>query len=351
MATNKSRHLRTISESSSHAGLDPDQRHVVNLERYRSLSAKVERCLQEIVERIHEQNPTLNFELLVPPASHLTSYLPNENKEFYFDFYLVWKNFGRFQIEKDDSSICCKIKYLNKSITWSRAEQDRLLITQVNKTRSPYINGRGLRDLFHEALCDRSLDLIRLDFIEYLIYFDLIIPSAKEKTTCHVSLLPCIHIPEENEVLLPYGTLRWYQRSLRPISENNLNSYLQQPLQNISIRRYLSTNETVDTSAKCSRQDQLAFARARAIIHELLLPCTLEHCDSMELLRSPFDDDLDETKKLFFIPHRTDRNCNVFPAGQYLLDDPKAKRFVKRILQINTKIPTMIQRENSEVKA
>ncbi|UJR33057.1 hypothetical protein I4U23_020516 [Adineta vaga] len=350
MATNKSKHSRTVSESSSHTGLDPEQRHAANLERYRSLSAKVERCLQELIERVCKQNPTLNFELLTPPTSHLTSHLPNENKEYYFDFYLVWKNLGQIQVQKGESSICCKIKYLNKSIVWSRAEQDRLLISYVDKTKASYLNGRGLRDLFFETFHDISPDLIRLDFFEHLIYFDLIVPSSKDKTTCHISLLPCIHLSEENEVLLPFGTLRWYSRSLSSIKENNLNNCFQQPLQNISIRRYMSTNDAVDTSAKCTRQDQQAFARVRAIIHELLLPCTLEHIDTIEQLRVPFENDLDETKKLFFLPHRIDRNCNIFPAGQYLLDDPRAKRFFKRVLQTNTKIPTNVQTENSEIK-
>ncbi|CAF0829657.1 unnamed protein product [Adineta steineri] len=341
MAANKTRPSRTTNESAIYSSQE-EQRNANNLERYRQLSAKVERCMQELVERIYEKNPTLNFELLAPPPAHLASSSPNDNKEYFFDFYLVWKNPGKIQVERDASSVCCKIKYLNRSMLRSRAEQDRLLISNIDKKKFSYLNGRGLRDLFFETLHTISPDLVRIDFIEYLIYFDLIIPAGKEKTTCHVTLLPCIHLREENEVLLPFGTLRWYPRSLISSNENNLFNCLQQPLQNVSIRRYMSTTDNADTSAKYTRQDQQAFARMRTIIHELLSSYMLEHIDNMDQIRLPFDDDFDETKKIFFLPHETDRNCNVFPAGQYLLDDLKAKRFFKRVLQTNIKIPTNI---------
>jgi hypothetical protein len=350
MAVNKSKILRTINESSINVSQD-DHKNSTHIERYRLLSAKVERCVQELIERVYRENSTLNFELLAPPTSHVSSISPNDNKEYYFDFYIAWKNLGKIEIQKDLSSICCKIKYLNRVIPWSRAEQDRLLISHVDKQKFPYLNGRGIRDLFFETLHGISPDLIRLDFVEHLIYFDLVIPSGKEKTICHITLLPCIYLSSnENEVLLPFGTLRWYPRSLLSSYENIVYNSLQQPLQNISIRRYMATNDAADTSTKYTRQDQQAYARIRTIIHELLLPCTIEHADSIEQLRAPFEDDEDDTHKIFFLPHRTDRNCNVFPAGQYLLDDPKAKRFFHRILQSNMKIPTHVQIDNNETK-
>ncbi|CAF4629871.1 unnamed protein product [Rotaria sp. Silwood2] len=306
-------------------------------QRTRLVSPKAERCLKELVEHIYKYNSSFNFELLAPPSSNLSSYFVNENREFYFDFYIVWKNSGKIKIERDLSSICCKIKYLDRLTRWSRAEQDRLLISNVDRKKSCYLNGRGMRDLFFETLYSVSSDLIRFDFFEHLIYFDLIIPSLAEKFTCHVTLLPCIHLSQENEVLLPFGTLRWYPRSLVSSKENSILTLLQQPLQNLSIRRYISTSDTIDESSKITKQDQQVFARVRTIIHELLLECTLEHIDSIEQLQGPFENENDSTNKVFFLPHRLDRNCDVFPAGQYLLDDKKAKRFFREFLRTNIK--------------
>jgi hypothetical protein len=272
-------------------------------------------------------------------------YLPNENKEFYFDFYLVWKNPGQIQIERDSSSVCCKIKSLDHPKRWSRAEQDRLLISNVSRKKISYLNGRGLRDLFFEILHEVSPDLIRLDFLEHLIYFDLIIPTLAEKSTCHIILLPCIHLPSENEVFLPFGTLRWYPRSLLTSNEKPSSLPFQQPLQNISIRRYISTTDTIDETSKLTKKDQQEFARIRTILHELLLPCTLEHVDSIEQIQGPFES---HEKASFFLPHRTDRNCNVFPAGQHLLNDAKAKRFFREFLKTNIIVPTENNNETIE---
>jgi hypothetical protein len=72
------------------------------------------------------------------------------------------------------------------------------------------------------------------------------------------------------------------------------------------------------------------------IIHELLLPCTLEHVDTIEQIREPFET---KGKTKFFLPHRIDRNCNVFPAGQHLLNDGKAKRYFREFLRTNVKVP------------
>ena len=346
---NKWQKFRAVNESSISTSQD-DQRNQMHVERHRLLSSKVERCVQELVERIFKQNSSLNFQLLAPPSSHLSNYSINENKEHYFDFYIVWKNLGNIQIERDLSSICCKIKYLERLIKWSRAEQERLLIKNINKKKFVYLNGRGLRDLVFETLHNISPDLIRLDFIEHLIYFDLIIPSVGEKTTCHVTLLPCIHLPDKNEVLLPFGTLRWYPRSLLSPNENFLFHSLQQPLQFMPIRRYISQTDVIDETMKITRKDQQDFARARAIVHELLLPCTLEHVDSIEQLRIPFENEDNGIKKSLFLPHKSDRNCNVFPAGQYLLNDTKAKRFFREFLRTNTKRENEEQIENTEVK-
>ncbi len=337
MMANKWKNLHPINESSSHEQM--------NLDRYRLLSAKVERCVNELIERVYKRNSSLNFELLAPPTSHLSPYLSNDNKEYYFDFYIVWKNLGKIEIERDLSSICCKIKYLDRLNRWSRAEQDRLLISNINKKRISYLNGRGMRDLFYEILHEISPDLLRLDFIEHLIYFDLLIPSLAEKSICHITLLPCIHLSEENEVLLPFGTLRWYPRSLLITNDKSSIISFQQPLQNLSIRRFLSTTDTIDELSKISKSDQQAFACVRTIIHELLLPCTLEHLDNIEQLRIPFENDI---KTSFFLPHKSDRNCNVFPAGQYLLNDIKAKRFFREFLRENVKNPNDGQIENSE---
>jgi hypothetical protein len=130
---NKWQKLRAGSDIQSNSTQD-DQRSQIYFERYRLLSAKVERCVQELVERVYKQNSSLNFQLLAPPSSQLLPNLPNETKEYYFDFYLVWKNPGKIQIERDLSSVCCKIKHLDRSIRWSRAEQDRLLLTNINKS-------------------------------------------------------------------------------------------------------------------------------------------------------------------------------------------------------------------------
>jgi hypothetical protein len=262
---NKREHLRAVNDSSTSANTQDEQRI---LERYRLLSAKVERCVQELIERIYKENSALNFHLLAPPSSHFSS-LSNDNKEYYFDFYLVWKNSGKIQIERDASSLCCKIKYLDRLSRWSRAEQARLLLSNVDKKKSSYLNGRSIRDLVFETLHHVAPDLIRLDFIEHLIYFDLIIPSGIDKSICHITLLPCIHLTMENEVLLPFGTLRWYPRSLLPFNENSSLISLQQPVQNMSIRRFISTSDIIDETIKITRKDQQAFARARTIIHEL----------------------------------------------------------------------------------
>jgi hypothetical protein len=342
---NKWQNLRTIHESSSNIPHDEQKKDQTYFDRQRLLSAKAERCVQGLVERVHKRNSALEFELLAPPSSHLSHYTTNESKEYYFDFYIVWKNPGTIQIERDLSSVCCKIKYLDRVTRWSRAEQARLLISNVNKKKYSYLNGRGLRDLFYEILRSVSPDLIRLDFIEHLIYFDLIIPTLTEKSTCHITLLPCIHLSEENEVLLPFGTLRWYPRSLLTSIDKSLLIPFQQSLQNMSIRRYISTDGIIDETAKISKKDQQAFACVRAIIHELLLPCTLEHVENIEQLRIPFEN---ETKTSLFIPHKSDRNCNVFPAGQHLLDDERAKRFFREFLQANVINANDGQTEKSE---
>lgn len=343
MIANKWQNLRSINESSSH----DEQRSQIYNDRQRLLSAKVERCVQGLVERISKRSSSLNFELLAPPESHLSLYNSSETKEFYFDFYLVWKNIGKIEIERDLSSICCKIKYLDRLNRWSRAEQDRLLISNLNRRKKMlYLNGRGMRDLFYEILHEISPDLIRLDFFEHFIYFDLIIPSLSEKSTCHIKLLPCIHLPTENEVLLPFGTLRWYPRSLlSSIDKSSLNFFLPS-LQNLSIRRYISTTDVIDETMKITKQDQQEFACIRMIIHELLLPCTLEHVENIEQIQIPFENDM---KMKFFLPHKTDRNCNVFPAGQYLLDNVKAKRYFREFLRANVKSTNDGQIENIEL--
>lgn len=350
LAANKWQNLRKTTNEVAQTMSQDEQRNQNYAERYRLLLPKVERCLQELVERIHKQNSSLSFELLAPPASHLAAYFINDNKEFFFDFYLVWKNTGKIQIEKDESSVCCKIKYIDRLSRWSRAEQSRLLISNVNK-RSSYLNGRAMRDLVFETLQSISPDLIRLDFIEHLIYFDLIIPVASEKTTCHITLLPSIHVSAANEALLPFGTLRWYPRSLLPPVENCILNSLQQPLQNMSIRRYIAAQEIIDESSKLSKKDLQAFARVRVIIRELLFVCGLEHLDSIEQLQMPFENDQDGSKKVFFVPHRFDRNCNIFPAGQYLLDDPKAKRFFIQLLKTNIKTVEEAVQDNVETNA
>ena len=334
--THKGEHgVQTSDSSVSNATtFNDDSKTQAYLERSRLLSAKVERCTQELIDRIYQQNPSLHFHLLAPPPSHLSIYLPNESKEFYFDFYLVWATIGRIQILRDSSSICCHVKYLERRCPWSRAEQDRLLLSHVNRTRSSYVNGRGMRDLVFETLHDLAPDLNRLDFVEHLIYFDLIVPFQGEKSICHVTLLPCIHRPVENEVLLPFGTLRWYPRSLQPLPDVTLSMFFQQPVKLMSIRRYLSLTEVADEKKKIPKEDYQSFARVRAIIHELLLPCTLEHLDSVEQLRTPIDNEMDDS---LFLPHRLDRNCNVFPAGQYLVNDDKAKRLFREFLKSNTK--------------
>ncbi|CAF4335447.1 unnamed protein product, partial [Rotaria magnacalcarata] len=78
-------------------------------------------------------------------------------------------------------------------------------------------------------------------------------PVAPDKVTCHITLLPCLHLSQENEVLLPFGTLRWCPRSLLCSKENPLLISLQQPLQNFSIRRYVSTNDIIDETLKLTR--------------------------------------------------------------------------------------------------
>lgn len=337
--------LRSINESVSNTSND-DQRNHLYFDRQRLLSGKVERCVQELIERVFKRNSTLHFELLAPPASHVSWYIPADGKDFYFDFYLVWKNPGQIEIERDLSSICCKIKSLDRIRSWSRAEEERLLISNKHCKRSTYLNGRGLRDVFYEILREISPDLIRLDFIEHLIYFDLIIPILTEKSTCHVTLLPCIHQPDANEVFLPFGTLRWYPRSLLPYADKSSLLPVQQQLQNISVRRFISTTDVVDEATKLTKKDYQDFARVRTIVHELLLPCTLEHLDSIEQIQRPFDN---EERPSFFLPHRSDRNCNVFPAGQQLLNDKRAKRFFRDFLRVNvirTSDDTSI--ENSE---
>ena len=349
VVANKWRNPRTTKESTSNASQD-EHRNQNPLERYRLLSAKVERCVQELVERVYKRNSSLNFELLAPPSSHLAPPVTTENKEYYFDFYLVWKNSGKIKIERDSSSVCCKVQYLDRLVRWSRAEQNRFLISNVYKKRTCYLNGRGIRDLFIETLREASPDLLRLDFIEHLIYFDLIIPSLVEKFTCHVTLLPCIHLPDENEVLLPFGTLRWYPRSLISSNEKPLSISFQQPLQNMSIRRYMLIHDTNEESTKPTKNIQQNFARVRTIIHELLLTCTTEHVDSLQQLQAPFENDHDDTKQVFFLPHRLDRNCNVFPAGQYLLNDPKAKQFFREFLRTNIKLPNEEQGDNNKLK-
>lgn len=336
--------IRTVNESTSHSSTD-DSRSQGYSDRQRILSGKVERCVQELVERVYKRSSTLNFELLAPPSSHVSWYLPVDSKEFYFDFYLVWKNSGLIEIERDSSSICCQIKSLERKLSWSRAEQERLLIFNKNRKRSTYLNGRGLRDLFFEILHEVSPDLIRLDFLEHFVYFDLIIPTLAEKFTCHVTLLPCIHRSDQHEVLLPFGTLRWYPRSLVPLTDKSSTLPFQQQLQQMSIRRFISTTEVTDETTKLTRKDQQDYARVRAIIHELFLPTTLAHVDSIEQIQRPFEH---EERFGFFLPHQSDRNCNVFPAGQQLLNDRRAKRFFREFLRTNIKTTHDEMNENIE---
>ena len=338
----KGLHARTgndISSSSHTTSFQDEQRYQVYLDRARLLSPKVERCVQELIERVQKDNPSLDFDLLAPPASHMATYFPADSKEFYFDFYLVWKKPGEIQVERDESSVCCTIKHLDRNSPWSRAELARLLISNVGRKKSSYLNGRGMRDLLFETLYRVAPDLIRLDFVEHLVYFDLIVPLAPEKTTCHVSLLPCVHLVAENEVLLPFGTLRWYPRSLEPIGEHSSVISFQQPLQNLTIRHYVSTSQVIDETSKLTKKDYQAYARARTIIHELLLPANLAHVDCADQLRAPFDATKTEGATLLFIPHRSDRNCNVFPAGQHLVTDLRAKRFFRDCLLPNMKPP------------
>jgi len=336
---NKWQNLRSLNENIS-ASSD-EQKGQMNAERFRILSAKVERCIQELIERTAKRNSSLNFELLAPPSTHVSPYVFSDYKEAYFDFYLVWQNIGKVEIERDQSSICRKIKYLDRLNRWSRAEQQRLLISNLTRKCS-YLNGRGLRDLFFETLREISPDLSRLDFLEHFIFFDLIIPSLSDKITCHITLLPCLHLSNEQEVLLPFGTLRWYPRSLLLTNEKMLSNFLQIPLQNLSIRRFLSSlGESVDESEKLTKKDQQDFAYVRVIIHELLLPSTLEHIDSIEQIQQIFDDE--NENRTFFLPHKFDRNCNVFPAGQYLLNDHRARSYFREFLKINS--PTVVVEE------
>jgi hypothetical protein len=314
---------------------EEDQRDQLFEERSRSLSSKVERCIQELIERIRKDNPTLNFDVLAPPTSHTVKSVPMDMKEFYFDFYLVWNNIGKIEIERDQSSICCQIKYLQRTSSWSRAEQARLLVSNVNRKRNVYLNGRAMRDLVFETLRHIAPDLIRLNFLEHLIYFDLIIPSAVDRSTCHVTLLPCVHLKTSNEVLLPFGTLRWYPRSLEPINVAKLSISFRPLLNNMSIRHYISTTDVLDETTKLSRKDHQAYARVRTIIHELIQPSTLSYIDTFEQLHVLFFHDNIDTNNVFFIPHRLDRNCNVFPAGQYLIDDTRARRFFREFLRVN----------------
>ena len=105
----------------------------------------------------------------------------------------------------------------------------------------------------------------------------------------------------------------------------------------MSIRSYISPTDVIDESLKVTKKDQQDFARVRVIIHELLLPCTLEHVDCIEQIQGPFE----KTDTIsFFLPHRFDRNCNVFPAGQQLLNDARAKRFFREFLRANVKLPS-----------
>lgn len=312
--------------------LSDDQRYQSYLDRSRFLSPKVERCAQELIERIRKENPTFDFDLLSPPISHLSHSAPSDNKESYHDFYLVWKNVGRYEIERDDSSICCKVKSVVENPSfWSRAEQERLLLYNLDrkKKKKTYLNGRGMRDLLFETLFRIAPDLIRLDFVEYLIYFDLIIPSGTEKITCHVTFLPCLHLVNENEVLLPFGTLRWYPRSLSPIHETSLFVSFQPILQNLTVRNFISTSEIVDEASKISKKDHQDFARIRTILHELILPSTLQHVESIEQLENPM------INSIFFLQHRIDRNCDIFPAGQQLINETRSKRFFREFLRVN----------------
>lgn len=329
--------------------LSDDQRVQAYTDRTRLVSGTVERCAQELIDRVRKANPIFDFDLLAPPISHLPRPIPSDQKEIYNDFYLVWKNVGRVEVERDDSSVCCQIKYIDRPTRWSRAEAARLLLHNVHPTkkRMIYLNGRALRDLLFETLLRVAPDLIRLDFVEHLIYFDLIIPFQTEKLLCHVTYMPCLHRMNENEVLLPFGTLRWYPRSLATIDFEALRLTFQPILQNITVRHFISTGDTVDETSKISKKDQQEFARVRTILHELIHPSTLEHLDSIEQLQRALTDGI------FFLPHRFDRNCDVFPAGQHLIKDLRARRFFGEFLRHNaivaTSVPTELD-ENSELK-
>ena len=337
---NKTHHNSRLSNQDGRSYLrfsngQDEQRYLQYLDRHSQMTPKVERCAQDLIERIRKESPSLDFELLTPPASQQIRFIPNEYKEFFFDFYLVWKCVGNFEIQRDPSSVCCQIRSIDQKRNWSRAEEARLLLGNPNKKRSVFLNGRGLRDLLFESLHHLDAELIRLDFIENLIYFDLIIPMLSERFVCHLTFSPCIHRTGENEVFIPFGTLRWYSRSLEAPPENSSSIVLQQPLQSVSVRHFISTNDFLDETTKITKKDQQTFARIRTIIRELFSPTTLEHIDSIDVIRAPFE--LDQTPRSFgfFIPHRIDRNCNVFPAGQNLLEDPRTKRFFREFLRLN----------------
>ena len=113
---NKWSRLQPTKESTLNS-LQDEQRSQNYFERYRLLSAKVERCVQELIERIYKYNSTLNFELLALPTSHLSPYILNENKEFYYDFYLVWKNMGQIEIERDQRK-AKRVKFFSLGVVY-----------------------------------------------------------------------------------------------------------------------------------------------------------------------------------------------------------------------------------------
>ena len=61
---NKWQNLRTIHESSSNIHHDEQKKDQTYFDRQRLLSAKVERCVHELVERVYTRNSSLTFELL-----------------------------------------------------------------------------------------------------------------------------------------------------------------------------------------------------------------------------------------------------------------------------------------------
>ncbi|CAF1660746.1 unnamed protein product, partial [Didymodactylos carnosus] len=101
-----------------------------------------------------------------------------------------------------------------------------------------------------------------------------------------------------------------------------------------------------------SKNDLIHFARVRTINYELtswhvLLQLLLNNYDQLSLstssnrsliavqtthmclehLKSTI------TTDIFFLPHYIDRNCNIFPLGQYIINDSKYKRVLLELIE------------------